>query len=168
MSDPISSSATESGDDGSTASKVRDGVADVASKACSSVPDCSSCGDSLPDCSSCGDLPDCGGCLDCGGCDCSLGLLGLAPLLRLATPSTLRARRSASAPGRAGIAAIRGYQRWISPRLPIRCRYTPSCSEYGAVAVRRFGLLTGSRLIALRISRCSHGVRHGTADPVPT
>jgi putative component of membrane protein insertase Oxa1/YidC/SpoIIIJ protein YidD len=28
------------------------------------------------------------------------------------------------------LAPIRGYQRWVSPALPRRCRYEPTCSKY--------------------------------------
>jgi putative membrane protein insertion efficiency factor len=131
------------------------------------LPDVS-CDGCLPDLSFDGCLPDCDGCFDCGGCfDCSLGMVSLAPLMRLAAPRSPRPRRGPTAPGRVGVTAIRGYQRWISPRLPTRCRYTPSCSEYGAQAVRRFGLVAGARMAAARIARCSRDVVRGTHDPVP-
>ncbi|MET8152321.1 membrane protein insertion efficiency factor YidD [Actinoplanes sp. NPDC005259] len=63
-------------------------------------------------------------------------------------------------------AAIRGYRR-VSPRLPTRCRYTPTCSAYGLEAVRRHGTGNGLRLTAARLRRCRPGVVFGTADPVP-
>ncbi|MEV6595904.1 membrane protein insertion efficiency factor YidD [Actinoplanes sp. NPDC051346] len=62
--------------------------------------------------------------------------------------------------------AIRGYRR-ISPRLPTRCRFTPTCSAYGLEAVRRYGSRKGLRLTAGRLRRCRPGVTFGTADPVP-
>lgn len=65
-----------------------------------------------------------------------------------------------------GVAAIRLYQRTISPRLPTRCRYTPTCSAYGLQAVRAYGLVTGSRLALGRIRRCRHHVPYGTRDPL--
>ncbi|HWH00360.1 MAG TPA: membrane protein insertion efficiency factor YidD [Pilimelia sp.] len=65
------------------------------------------------------------------------------------------------------MAAIRGYRRWLSPRLPTRCRHRPTCSGYGLEAVRRYGLVTGARLTAGRIRRCTAEVPRGTADPVP-
>lgn len=67
---------------------------------------------------------------------------------------------------RVGIAAIRAYQR-ISPSLPTRCRYTPTCSRYGLAAIRRYGLLTGAQVAVARIHRCTADVTPGTADPLP-
>jgi len=58
------------------------------------------------------------------------------------------------------IAPIRFYQRAISPGLPSRCKYYPSCSEYAVQAVRRYGILQGAVLAAWRLLRCnpwSHG-----------
>ncbi|UAC01968.1 membrane protein insertion efficiency factor YidD [Dactylosporangium vinaceum] len=65
------------------------------------------------------------------------------------------------------MAAIRGYQRRLSPHLPTRCRQVPSCSNYGLEAVRRYGLVIGSRLTAARIRRCNASTPRGTHDPVP-
>lgn len=87
-------------------------------------------------------------------------------LIAARTPNR-RPRTRTGVPGRAGIAAIRGYQRWISPRLNTRCRHRPTCSAYGVTAVGRYGLLTGSRLTADRIRRCNASVPRGTSDPVP-
>ncbi len=58
------------------------------------------------------------------------------------------------------VAPVRLYQRAISPALPQRCRYHPSCSQYAVTAVRRFGILRGLVLAAWRLVRCnpwSHG-----------
>jgi uncharacterized protein len=58
------------------------------------------------------------------------------------------------------VAPVRLYQRAISPAMPQRCRYYPSCSEYAVQAVRRFGVLRGLVLAAWRLLRCnpwSHG-----------
>jgi uncharacterized protein len=58
------------------------------------------------------------------------------------------------------IAPVRLYQRAISPGLPARCKYYPSCSEYAVGAIRRYGFLRGSVLAAWRLLRCnpwSHG-----------
>ena len=60
----------------------------------------------------------------------------------------------------AATAPIRFYQRVISPAMPARCKYHPSCSEYAVDAVRRYGVLRGVVLAAWRLLRCnpwSHG-----------
>ena len=61
---------------------------------------------------------------------------------------------------------IRGYQLLISPWLPASCRFTPSCSEYALVSIRRFGAWRGVRLAARRLFRCHPFGSHGY-DPVP-
>lgn len=63
------------------------------------------------------------------------------------------------------LAPIRFYQLAISPLLPPSCRYTPTCSEYTAQAVSRYGVY-GLWLGAKRISRCHPG-HPGGYDPVP-
>ncbi|MFG2036529.1 membrane protein insertion efficiency factor YidD [Dactylosporangium sp. NPDC048998] len=109
--------------------------------------------------------PDCD--LDFCDCDCSPFMLGsLLSLMAVSAPSR-PPRGAASHPGRAGMAAIRGYQRWLSPHLRTRCRQVPSCSDYGLQAVRRYGLVEGSRLTAARIRRCNPATPRGTVDPVP-
>ena len=57
-------------------------------------------------------------------------------------------------------APIRLYQRAISPALPARCKYHPSCSAYAIAAVRRYGVMRGVVLAVWRLLRCnpwSHG-----------
>jgi len=57
-------------------------------------------------------------------------------------------------------APVRFYQRAISPAIPARCKYHPSCSEYAVEAIRRYGVLRGVVLAVWRILRCnpwSHG-----------
>jgi uncharacterized protein len=58
------------------------------------------------------------------------------------------------------VAPIRLYQRTLSPALPARCKYHPSCSEYAVQAVRRYGVMRGAVLAGWRLLRCnpwSHG-----------
>ena len=67
---------------------------------------------------------------------------------------------------RALLAPIRAYQRWLSPALPRRCRYEPTCSAYAVEAIRRFGAARGLVLAAWRLLRCNP-FSHGGFDPVP-
>jgi len=117
-----------------------------------------------------GCLDACDGCdLPCDGCDLPCDLLigfSLLSALAIRTPSR-PARPRASRPAAMGVVAIRAYQKVLSPRLPTACRHTPTCSGYGIDAVRRYGLVTGVRLTAGRISRCNRSVPRGTVDPVP-
>ncbi len=63
------------------------------------------------------------------------------------------------------IAPIRVYQRLFSPALGQRCKYYPSCSEYAAQAIERFGILRGLILATWRLLRCNPW-SHGGFDPV--
>lgn len=67
---------------------------------------------------------------------------------------------------RAPLALIAAYRRWISPAIPRRCRYEPSCSAYAAEAIRRHGALRGLLLAGWRLLRCNP-FSHGGFDPVP-
>ena len=59
------------------------------------------------------------------------------------------------------IAPIRLYQLLLSPLVGERCRYYPSCSEYAAQAITRFGILRGLVLAAWRLLRCNPWSRGG-------
>jgi hypothetical protein len=48
------------------------------------------------------------------------------------------------------------YQEFIGPTKGSRCPMTPSCSEYGRLAVKRYGLGTGILMTGDRIHRCGH------------
>jgi uncharacterized protein len=66
---------------------------------------------------------------------------------------------------RLALAPIRLYQRVISPALPRRCKYHPTCSAYAVEAIRSYGILRGSVLAAWRLLRCNP-FSHGGYDPV--
>ncbi|MEM7251698.1 MAG: membrane protein insertion efficiency factor YidD [Pseudomonadota bacterium] len=64
------------------------------------------------------------------------------------------------------IALIRLYQYAISPLLGPRCRFYPSCSDYAAEAIERFGLWKGLWLAVRRVARC-HPWHPGGVDLCP-
>jgi uncharacterized protein len=63
------------------------------------------------------------------------------------------------------LAPIVVYRRFVSPALPNRCKYYPSCSAYAVEAIREVGALRGSILAAWRLVRCNP-FSHGGYDPV--
>jgi uncharacterized protein len=63
------------------------------------------------------------------------------------------------------LAPVRLYQRFISPALPARCKYHPTCSAYAVEAVREYGVLRGTVLAAWRLARCNPW-SNGGYDPV--
>ena len=62
--------------------------------------------------------------------------------------------------------AIVAYRRYLSPVLPARCRFYPSCSAYGLEALAKHGAIRGTGLIVWRLLRC-HPFHPGGYDPVP-
>jgi len=57
------------------------------------------------------------------------------------------------------------YQKTLSPLLPARCRYMPTCSTYGLEAIIKYGPWKGGRLALKRILTCHPWGGHGH-DPV--
>jgi putative membrane protein insertion efficiency factor len=66
---------------------------------------------------------------------------------------------------RVAVAPLRVYRRVISPALPPRCKYHPSCSAYAAEAIETYGVLRGVVLASWRLLRCNP-FSHGGYDPV--
>lgn len=64
------------------------------------------------------------------------------------------------------LAAVRAYQRLISPYTPPSCRFSPTCSEYAVGAISRYGPWKGTGLAVWRLLRC-HPFHPGGYDPVP-
>ncbi len=62
------------------------------------------------------------------------------------------------------LAPLRAYVRFVSPLLPPRCKYHPSCSSYAVQAVERYGILRGLVLAGWRVLRCNPW-SHGGYDP---
>ena len=61
---------------------------------------------------------------------------------------------------------IVAYRRYVSPALPARCRFYPSCSAYAQEALARHGAVRGTGLAIWRLLRC-HPFHPGGYDPVP-
>ena len=64
------------------------------------------------------------------------------------------------------IALITLYRYTLAAFLGGRCRYEPSCSQYGLIAVRHHGALRGVAMTLSRIGRC-HPWGGAGHDPVP-
>ena len=64
------------------------------------------------------------------------------------------------------ILLIRIYRIFISPLLGSYCLHTPTCSEYGIIALKKHGVFKGSLLTAKRILKCN-SLFKGGYDPVP-
>ena len=67
---------------------------------------------------------------------------------------------------RALLAAIGFYSRAISPALPPRCRFFPTCSAYAAEAIEVHGAVRGTGLALIRLLKCAPW-HPGGVDPVP-
>lgn len=66
---------------------------------------------------------------------------------------------------KAAIAAVRWYQRTISPMFPRRCKYHPTCSEYAVEAIEMYGVSRGFVLASWRLLRCNPWSRGGVDYP---
>jgi uncharacterized protein len=64
------------------------------------------------------------------------------------------------------LAVIRFYSRAISPALPARCRFYPTCSAYAAEAIERHGAARGTWLAVRRLVKCAPW-HPGGVDLVP-
>lgn len=67
---------------------------------------------------------------------------------------------------RAVLAVLGFYQRAISPALPPRCRFYPTCSAYAVEAVERHGAARGTWLALVRVLKCAPW-HPGGVDLVP-
>ncbi len=64
------------------------------------------------------------------------------------------------------ILLIKFYRLFISPFLGRNCIYSPTCSEYGLLALKKYGVFKGAYLTVRRILRCN-SLFKGGYDPVP-
>ncbi len=65
------------------------------------------------------------------------------------------------------LALIRMYQKHVSPAFPPRCRFIPTCSQYAAEAISKYGALRGGLLTLWRLLRCNPFNKGDIYDPVP-
>ena len=105
------------------------------------------------------------------GC-CLANAVGCGVDSMLLAPTTVREVRRAGTGERGTrlgdrmVAAVRVYQRRISPTRPPCCRFGPTCSAYAVEAIERHGARRGGWLTARRLVRCRPGAAGGP-DPVP-
>lgn len=64
------------------------------------------------------------------------------------------------------ISLIKFYQKVISPLKPPSCRFHPTCSQYSLESYQRFGVIKGTYLTIIRLSKC-HPFHPGGVDLVP-
>ena len=65
------------------------------------------------------------------------------------------------------LALLRFSQRYISPGLPPRCRFIPTCSQYAVEAIEKYGAVKGGWLALRRFLRCHPFYKGNFYDPVP-
>ncbi|MBN1097327.1 membrane protein insertion efficiency factor YidD [Blastococcus sp. TML/C7B] len=105
------------------------------------------------------------------GC-CLANAIGCGGDAFLVAPATARAVRRSDAGERGSriaermVAAVRVYQREVSPTKPPCCRFEPTCSAYAVEALERHGAARGAWLTCAGWLRCRPGGSRG-ADPVP-
>jgi hypothetical protein len=69
-------------------------------------------------------------------------------------------------PSEIAILLLKFYKYAISPYLMPACRYTPTCSEYGMEALKKYGILKGGYLTLKRFLSCNPWGGSGY-DPIP-
>ena len=53
------------------------------------------------------------------------------------------------------IKGIEGYQKYLSPIIPTKCKFKPTCSQYAKQAIKKYGAFKGGLKSVWRIIRCS-------------
>jgi putative membrane protein insertion efficiency factor len=76
-----------------------------------------------------------------------------------------KAGRLARAIRAVAVGPIVVYRTVISPAIPRRCKYEPTCSRYALDAIGEYGILRGLVLAGWRLLRCNPW-SHGGYDPV--
>jgi uncharacterized protein len=97
-------------------------------------------------------------------------LLLVAAALLVALAADLHRPPADQLTTRAAIGGVHLYQATLSRvygRMGLRCRFTPTCSQYGEVCIREFGVARGGWMAMKRILRCGPWTPMGTLDPPP-
>lgn len=63
------------------------------------------------------------------------------------------------------IHCVKLYKFFLSPFLPISCRFSPTCSIYAIEAIKKHNLAKAFKLIILRILKCNPFFKGGY-DPI--
>jgi putative membrane protein insertion efficiency factor len=87
------------------------------------------------------------------------------PSIREPDPRRPVAQRLARVSHSIAVAPIVLYRTVVSPAIPRRCKYEPTCSLYALEAIRQYGILRGLVLAGWRLLRCNPW-SHGGYDPV--
>ena len=66
---------------------------------------------------------------------------------------------------RFAIRFIETYRERVGHRLPSRCRFQPTCSQYGLEAYRKYAFVKATRKTIWRIARCNRWYRGPAVDP---
>jgi len=68
-------------------------------------------------------------------------------------------------PTRLVVTTVRFYQLAISPLIGPCCRFTPTCSQYCLLAVKKYGVVVGLLKTIWRVLRCNPFCKGGYDPP---
>jgi putative membrane protein insertion efficiency factor len=54
-----------------------------------------------------------------------------------------------------GMLLVRFYQLVLSPQTPPSCNFSPSCSQFGLMAIKKYGFFLGILMASDRLQRCN-------------
>lgn len=73
--------------------------------------------------------------------------------------------RRLSAPSSFVVRFIETYRDHVGPGIDAKCRFEPSCSQYGLEAYRMYGFIKATLKIMGRLRRCRRGYEGPFIDP---
>jgi putative membrane protein insertion efficiency factor len=98
-------------------------------------------------------------------------LIALLTLVALLVVVDLQRAPTDQVMTRAAVGGIHLYQATLArvyARAGLQCRFTPTCSHYGEVCIRQFGIARGSFLALKRVLKCGPWTPAGTIDLPPS